>query len=811
MSARLYITLVFLLSCASPHQAISQRVDSLLTQAINDPAETFGENGVAPDMENFEMPDYGDYRHYYEQAVAFDYGFLRMRPRGLSNRYNLFFLEDVAMRDPFFDTPLWSATTGLHSAMNANTYSRGSLLRSDEYYTTYSDAPYGRVGYSFSNRTYTHTATAYYNTGRLKGGWSAAAAGAFRGGRSLNIDGVWANSWTGALNVAKRFGDKHFLHLSVLYSPTERAYAGASTEEAFGLVGNKLYNPSWGYQGGVGKEFERSSRIRQTQIPIGVLKYAYMIDPRTRLRVVVSGAYGRLSNATLNWQDAPNPYPDYYRNMPSFQTDPTARKRLEESWATDPAVSQINFSELYDLNRKASSSAHYIMENRVRDLAQVAATVGVDYYWPSGAVTVEAQFSMASERNYKTVRDLMGARYWLDVDHFLESDDDLRELTQVNMAEPNRQVEVGDVFGYNYRLQYLRGRVEGRLVQRVGRSVKLLATVEAGVSAVSRYGYWEKENFAGAASLGRSETAARAEGRVNLEAIYSLGGRWQVVGQFTASSLAPTARDQFISPQYRNAFVEKPTNEMLLGGHIRAEYTGAKFRTRATVFYAQMREGTRLHHLYDDISRTYVDFVMRHIATEHLGFEASVEVLLTRDLWIKGMFSLPIARYIGNPEATSYRQTTGEELKQQTVYFDNLRVASVPSFLASAALSYEPRGWTVALTANGFGNSYVTPSPTRYTEAATRKAASADMITQEVMSAGVTLNLFGGKTFYFGGGQRLNIYAGVNNLLNSVDIATSGYQSYRLSRNVMGRYTPHATRYNYALGINGFVSVSFVF
>ena len=55
--------------------------------------------------------------------------------------------------------------------------------------------------------------------------------------------------------------------------------------------------------------------------------------------------------------------------------------------------------------------------------------------------------------NYKKISDLLGANYYLDIDQYAERDfPDNPEMLYNNLDDPNRQLHVGDVFGYNYKL-----------------------------------------------------------------------------------------------------------------------------------------------------------------------------------------------------------------------------------------------------------------------------------------------------------------------------------------------------------------------
>ncbi|MDE7125915.1 MAG: hypothetical protein K2O12_05490, partial [Muribaculaceae bacterium] len=54
---------------------------------------------------------------------------------------------------------------------------------------------------------------------------------------------------------------------------------------------------------------------------------------------------------------------------------------------------------------------------------------------------------------YKTIRDLLGGEFWIDIDPFSDREITLApDLLQNNLDNPNRVVHEGDKFGYFYYL-----------------------------------------------------------------------------------------------------------------------------------------------------------------------------------------------------------------------------------------------------------------------------------------------------------------------------------------------------------------------
>ena len=79
-----------------------------------------------------------------------------------------------------------------------------------------------------------------------------------------------------------------------------------------------MYNSNWGYQGGK----MRNARVRKTHEPVFVVKYT--ATPLENLEASATVLYrtGKNGYTALDWYDAPDPRPDYYRNLPSYFYNP---------------------------------------------------------------------------------------------------------------------------------------------------------------------------------------------------------------------------------------------------------------------------------------------------------------------------------------------------------------------------------------------------------------------------------------------------------------------------------------------------------
>lgn len=726
------------------------------------------------------------YRDFFSQATDFSLSFLRYRHRGYDSKLNTLSWNGVPIENWESGTVSWNVLGNLSSiAVNSS---------SDNLLTYVADLkPGGRVGGSVSNRTYTYRAGARYVLSDVKG-WSAALDISRRWGNSPSVEGVSADSYSFFATIARTFG-KHSIELSLLYAPTLRTTQRASTKEAYELTGNNLYNPAWGYQSGK----QRSVRQSNARQPMAQLTHAMQVGHRSTLRTTLSARIGSESYSSLTWQNTPNPYPDYYRYMPSAQGDADMQQTIRHAWMTDEQVRQIDFQNLADINGYNSPQAKYAIEERCRDLWESRLASSITGGTLSGGFAV----LYAENHNYKRIADLLGAQYWLDIDSFVEQDDDVKDMVQNNIRNPNFQARQGDIFGYDYTMTMLRASGWASVERSFGEfGVSMRGEFTA--TRFQRTGHFEKENFDDVASYGASPVVSNYDYDLRAEGWYAAGGRLRLSAALGYRTMSPAPSQIFLSKEYRNATVSESRSDKITHVELRGDYRSPGVKLHGALYYTSIRDRTQLHNFYDDNIHQYVHYWMRGVDERYMGLELSAEFPIYRDLSLSAAVVLSDNRYTSNPEASQWRESTGALLRSdERVYYENLHVSGSPQSVAVLELSYSPRGFTVSGRVNSFGGNYIALSPLRRTD---RAGVEPSRAMQERLSTGVTVDIFAGKSFYFNNRQSFGIYFGVNNLLDNRSIVTSGYESYR---STMGGAS--ASRYYYALGINGFVSLSYNF
>ncbi|MBO7455293.1 MAG: carboxypeptidase regulatory-like domain-containing protein [Paludibacteraceae bacterium] len=470
----------------------------------------------------------------FNSTTSFAWSTGRYRNRGYEQTYEKNYINGLAFNTAERGTFTFSSMGGLNDAsrnkevvnnIEASNFTFGGIGNATNYLMDASRYAQGwKVGVAGTNRQYKGRVNATYASGPLSNGWSFIAQIAWRyspyiDAKGIIGEGIAYNSGGYFLSAQKDWQNGHRLSLITFGAPTERGQSGAVTQEVYDLTGSINYNPYWGYCAGK----VRNSRIVRSYDPTAIVSYEWQIDPMQKLRAAAGYHYAWYSNSALTFYNAPDPRPDYYRNLPSFlydgqfdangalivkdntslmnplgkegpdgslveQTydghivgrtmDMATYQTLTDLWkARDNKITQIDWDGIYAANRANNiadpkASASYIQERRHNDLEE--AIINLNYSNSKVnhlKLTVGLDAKYARGIHYKTVDDLLAGNQWIDVDAFAERDiKDLATnigLTQVGIENvkqndifnPNQAKHEGDRFGYNYYMDMIQANV----------------------------------------------------------------------------------------------------------------------------------------------------------------------------------------------------------------------------------------------------------------------------------------------------------------------------------------------------------------
>ena len=159
--------------------------------------------------------------------------------------------------------------------------------------------------------------------------------------------GTYVNSWSYFIGIDKKINDKRTLSLAIIGTPGETGAQKTVVKEADSLLNTHYYNPDWGYQNGK----KRNANVYKTNQPYIILTDETKFNNNSSLINAASLSFGDRGSTALDYFNAPNPYPDYYRNLPSYANSPAEASYVAQQWKSNVNVRQINWQRLYEVNR----------------------------------------------------------------------------------------------------------------------------------------------------------------------------------------------------------------------------------------------------------------------------------------------------------------------------------------------------------------------------------------------------------------------------------------------------------------------------
>ncbi|MBR2166014.1 MAG: carboxypeptidase regulatory-like domain-containing protein [Paludibacteraceae bacterium] len=267
----------------------------------------------------------------FNSTTSFGWSTSRYRNRGYQSNVENYYIEGLNFNSQERGNFNYSAMGGLNDAsrykevlnpMEATNFTFGGIGQSTNYLMGASRYAQGwKVGAAGTNRNYKARVNATYSSGIMANGWAVTAQLAYRFSPYIDNKGIIGEGIKyyslGYFLTAEKIWDRARLKLITFGAPTERGQNAAVTQEVYNLVGTNNYNPYWGYQNGK----VRNSRIVKSYDPTAIASFEYKVDEQRKIKAAAGYHYSMYSNSALNYYNAPDPRPDYYRNLPSAMWD----------------------------------------------------------------------------------------------------------------------------------------------------------------------------------------------------------------------------------------------------------------------------------------------------------------------------------------------------------------------------------------------------------------------------------------------------------------------------------------------------------
>ena len=323
MQKKVNLAMLALFSC-SLAMAQNEKTDQNIAQGLDENAFTFSEAQLGEDDDmSSNVTILNSTSNVYASQAGYLFSPARFRYRAFNQKYNDVYINGASMNDMETGQFRFSNIGGLNRfsrnvdfalPFEANGYSMTGMAGSNNYdfrAGSMQEGQYASVG--VANRNYTLRGLYSYSSGFNEKGWAITAGLTYRWANQGYVEGTIYNALSYFFGVQKKWMNGHSLSFSTWGNPTERSTQGASTDEAYWLANDYQYNPYWGYQNG----HKRNSRVVNDFAPSAIATWDWEINDQMKLTTSVFGKYSMYKSTKLNYNNAENPQPDYWKNMPS--------------------------------------------------------------------------------------------------------------------------------------------------------------------------------------------------------------------------------------------------------------------------------------------------------------------------------------------------------------------------------------------------------------------------------------------------------------------------------------------------------------
>ena len=753
----------------------------------------------------------------YISNTSFNFSAMRFRLRGYENRYSNVYINGVNFNDPERGNFSYGLIGGLNDATrskdNANNYNPSSFSFGQIGGTTNINthasnfAPGGRTSLAYTNRAYKLRAMATVSTGLMDNGWAITGSLGYRWADEGAIEGTFYNSLGYMLSIEKVIDSQHSLSFTTLGSPTQRAQSSANLQETMDLLDNNYYNSYWGWQDGE----KRNSRIVTVYEPSAVLAHKFQINKDTRLTTGLGFKYTMYGGTALNWYNSADPRPDYYRYLPSYQTN------------NKFTTTQVDWDRMYRANTlnkmSGDGNALYMVEQRHNDqqtltLNSVLNTKLTERINLSAGI----EGSTTKGMHYKTMNDLLGADYFIDVDQFAERDfQNDSEKNQNDLNNPNRKILEGDRFGYDYDI-YVNSA--NAWLQNTHRYNQWDFYYGFRINYTSFYRHGNMQNGrAPENSYGKGNTHDFVTQSTKLGLTYKLSGKHIFSGNLSYSELPPLAYNAYVSSRIKDDIIPNLSKERILSADLKYNLSTPIFRGQISLFQTNFYDQAERLSFYHDDYRTFVNTSLSGVNKTHRGLELGIEAKVNPAITLSLAGTIAEYIYTNRPEATtSFENGSGTEITE-TAYLKNFYVGGTPQTAGTFGIHAFHNYWFFDANINGFDRTYINFSPNKRTASAIDFIADTpeekvewtkEITNQEKFAGGITLDLSIGKSLRLTRQYTLNVNCQFNNILNNTKLKTGGFEQNRFD------YAGHnvnkfPNKYYYAQGFNCFLNVGLRF
>ncbi|WP_117880088.1 TonB-dependent receptor domain-containing protein [Aureibaculum luteum] len=732
---------------------------------------------------------YSNSKDVFLKRVGFDFSPTFFNFRGYNASQSIIILNGVDITNLYNNRPLWNTFSGLNdisrnrASILGLSYSKQNFGGISGVTSIDTDAskmrPGLRISSSFSNKNYVGSTMATYNSGVQKNGLAYSLSASRRWGNEGYINATLYDAFSLFGTVSYNINEAHSISATAIYAPSRKGQTTAITQRTFNEFGNS-YNPYWGWQEGE----KRNSSISKFDAPLFILGYRFKND-NWAFSTTLSYQSIDQKNSRLDYTDAPNPYPNYWKYLPEIKDNP-----------------QIDWLNLYETNLNITNisdggSARYLIYDNIKKDNVFSVNSRLNKKLNDHLnLDIGLSFKNSNSTNYASPKDLLGAQFYVDANPF----------TIVNGNSSKNDLLGKENKGLNEKIKYdfyLRASQAAAFTQLQYKTEHTEFFIAANYT---RKDFQREGKFLNQAyednSLGKSE-------KLNFDDYAFKAG---ITYQFTPNhyfqlntayvTKAPTIQNAFINSRENNAIVPNLISEKITSADASYLINTPKLQSRLTGYFTDFKDGITVNSFFAEIG-TGADFfqeVITGIDKRHLGLELGLEYQINSNFSSSLVAALGQHTYTNNANVAVNYDTAGlsEDIINNTSFIDlgetylkNYKVANGPQQAFSVGLFYKnSKNWWLNGSANYFSNGYLDISAITRTDAFFNNPndygqpyqnidfdLARTLLQQKKFSSYSIINLSGGKLWQYKN-INLKLVASIHNLFD-VNYISGGYEQSR--------------------------------
>ena len=728
----------------------------------------------------------------FDRAVSYQFSSARFKLRGLDSKYGSVLMNGVEMNKAYDYRPQWSEWGGLndmfrnredYKGMAASDYNFGGLLGTTNFVLRASQIrATKKFSYAATNRSYRNRVMGSYATGMMPNGWALAVSASRRWSQEGHFEGTFYDANSLFIAAEKKLNDKHSINLTAFVTPNRRGKSAPQTQEVFDLKGTK-YNSYWGYQDGE----QRNARIKRIFEPTAILTDYWHINDQSNLQTSFAFQKGYTANSRLQYYNAPNPDPTYYRYLPSYwesRQDPVQAYYAKQNFLEK---GQIDWNSLYIINKNYSGPARYFWyDDRIDDQVLTFSSVYDRVLKENIVLNAGVQYKNFVNEGYAKMRDLMGSEYALNIDQYTNK--------SYNLLNSNSNVAEGNKFYYDFNIlgNDLKSFVQ---VQVSGKKIDFFVTGSFGFTSYQREGLFKNELFENN-SYGKSDQVKFTNYGLKIGSTFKFSGKHLIDMHFATVSQAPEWKNVFYNARVNNEITPEIQNEKMTGLDASYIFRSSLVKARLSAYYYYTSQATEISRYYAqnvNLGNNVASYFVTQILTNEDKADAGVELGIEAQLspTVKATFAATYGThtYKNNPDLYLASDVFDAQAQGKSLLKD-YKLSNGPQDAYSLGLEYrDPHYWFIGGNLNYYNHNYVSVSPLIrteqfYTDPILNEAypgvndkSLKQVWEQEKLEEFLHLNFVGGKSWKINK-YYISLFAVVTNALDTA-ARTGGFEQSR--------------------------------